>query len=196
MPKRLICGVGINDSSIPTHYFTNEGRRLVDVAYDIWRSMIRRCYHPEFKDDGYTMSEQWYSRSEFLQWLDKQDYKDKVLDCSLLKIGGKVYSPETCCFVPRGITALVRPKYTDNFKSVGVLISKSGKKYRAMGYADSKGAPSYFGMYDTYAEAFKAHALTKAEHIREKALELEDLRIREGLINHAVFWEQKVLEGM
>lgn len=102
--SKLVCGVGINDY---------EGRIKVDgkhiKSYEVWRDMLKRCYvnkNSTYKDC--TVCEEWLSFKNFKLWYDNQYKEDGwQLDKDILVHNNKVYSPDTCRFVPRDINTLI-----------------------------------------------------------------------------------------
>lgn len=104
MPKKcLIAGIGINDSS---------GDVKNNPHYIKWSSMLYRCYMPSSARNkinyaDVTVCEDWLKFSEFEAW-SKTNYVEGLhLDKDILLQGNKVYSPETCAYVPRDINNLL-----------------------------------------------------------------------------------------
>jgi hypothetical protein len=92
------------------------------------------------------------------------------VDKDILNKGNKIYSPETCIFVPNNINALIinckkaRGKYP-----IGVYLLKSGK-FRATYSNSLLGCRTvHLGCFDTPEQAFKAYKLYKEIHIKEVA---------------------------
>jgi len=88
------------------------------------------------------------------------------LDKDILKKGNKIYSPETCCFVPQEINKLlckansIRGKYP-------IGVKKSGNRFEAKLYIDNN--PIYLDTFNTPEEAFQAYKIAKEAHIKEVA---------------------------
>ena len=122
----------IRDSSLPTTcgfgYIDIEGAsigRNMTKEYRLWNNMINRCYNekelnrnPTYKDCH--VSEDWRYLSNFKEWCNRQigfEQEDWHLDKDILVKGNKVYSEDTCCFVPKEINLLftkadrIRGKY-------------------------------------------------------------------------------------
>ena len=86
-------------------------------AYKIWFSMLRRCYDPYFINRDKSLSykdvfvcEEWHNFQNFAKWFYKNYYEVEGeimhLDKDILCKGNKIYSPETCVFVPQRINSL------------------------------------------------------------------------------------------
>lgn len=116
---RLGC---VRDDSLPTTcgfgYIDIEGEsigRNMTKEYQIWNNMINRCYNekelsrnPTYKDCH--VSEDWMYLSNFKEWCHQQIGFDQVgwhLDKDILSKDNKVYSEDTCVFVPSEINCAV-----------------------------------------------------------------------------------------
>ena len=90
-------------------YYNSRDVRL----YHLWKAMLSRCYctirhghRPTYKD--VTVCEEWLNFQNFATWCESQEFfnakdeKGRVyqLDKDILIRGNKIYSPETCCFIP------------------------------------------------------------------------------------------------
>lgn len=85
----------------------------------IWENMRQRCGLPTLKErcksyERVTCCEEWLDFQVFAEWFENQKttgyYQDDYhLDKDILGGDSKIYSPSTCCFIPREINnALVR----------------------------------------------------------------------------------------
>ena len=115
--RKLIYGVGINDADYPTqsckiigHVDGKQKRKLLWACpfYRRWTSMLGRCYCKKFLQNSPTyqncfVCNEWLTFSKFKAWMETQDWEGKELDKDLLSGECKVYSPETCVFVPRNV---------------------------------------------------------------------------------------------
>jgi hypothetical protein len=81
--------------------------------YKVWSGMLERCYSekyhikkPTYKDCS--VDERWHNFQVFAEW-HKKNYKEGFeLDKDILVKGNKIYSPETCCFVPQKINEVFK----------------------------------------------------------------------------------------
>ena len=105
--QKLVYGVGINDLAEPVKI---NGSNL--KFYNTWVHMLERCYsekslskYPTYH--GCSVCDDWLSLSTFKIWF-LANYRDGMaLDKDILVQGNKVYSPETCRFVPHYINSLM-----------------------------------------------------------------------------------------
>lgn len=145
--RKPLYGVAINDAPYPvTEYYTLNGvtkRRLACNFHRVWSDMIRRCYSERFKEKYPTYKEctccpEWIYFSKFKAWMETQDWEGKELDKDLLFEGNKIYSPETCIFIPQRVNKFmhsgirVSEKTPDsNSPYIGVTWSRQDKIYKA-----------------------------------------------------------------
>ena len=174
---KLVKGVGINDANYVTSkavYTTVDGKRKKVVVWYCpymlrWRNMLDRCYSPQ-REKLATYNEalvcnEWLTFSNFKEWMSAQDWEGKELDKDLLVKGNKIYSPETCVFVPSYINNLLTGRYSD--KLPGVLKNSGSKKnpYRVT-CRDGNGGLLQLGLYKTELEAHKAWQSAKIDVVR------------------------------
>ena len=105
--NKLIHGVGIND------YEGSVGRSgNVIPSYHCWHGMLRRCYDPKSHIKrptyiGCSVSDEWKYFSNFKKWYDINYIEGFELDKDILVEGNKVYSKETCRFIPPYINTIL-----------------------------------------------------------------------------------------
>lgn len=105
------------------------------VISQMWRSMLDRCYSKTFHKHhpyyvGCEVCDEWLKLSNFYNWVKDpcNGYKSGYhLDKDILVRNNKVYSPETCCFVPTEINTM----FTKTNKKVDskLSITKYGTFY-------------------------------------------------------------------
>lgn len=89
-------------------------------SYTVWEGMLDRCYNERSTRSRATYTDCavatcWHRYSDFKVWFDKNCIAGYQLDKDILIPGNRVYSPDTCCFVPSYINNAVswrrkRPK--------------------------------------------------------------------------------------
>ena len=82
--------------------------------YDMWYRIIERCYSKKLHDrcPTYTdcyVSDDFKDYSKWRKWYDNYQYKHDgwQLDKDLLVKGNKIYSSETCVFLPHIINSVL-----------------------------------------------------------------------------------------
>ena len=150
-------------------------------AYETWRFMLLRVYgesHIKRKPtyQNVEVCEEWWCFQNFAKWYYEQksfktkDNKDKSyhLDKDILVKGNKVYSPETCCFVPCEVNNLLLTKsnLSKNLPT-GVSSTKHKNKFRAQ--LSKNGVSVTLGIFSTPEEAFQVYKKAKELYIKEVA---------------------------
>ena len=163
--RTLVKGVGIFDSELAT---TDEEVLMADR---VWRSMLSRCYSKKYqeKEPSYidcSVCEEWLLFSNFKRWFDENYVEGYHLDKDILIKGNKVYSPETCCFVPFEINALlIKCNRTRGLYPIGVCKCKN--RFRA--YLRVSCSRLFLGSFVTIEEAFNAYKKAKEAYIKDVA---------------------------
>lgn len=164
--RERVCGVGINDVE---ESVANNG--IITKAYNRWRSIIQRCYDLRIINRtpnyiGCMVDGRWLFFSNFLQWFAENYVEGYDLDKDILVKGNKVYSPDTCCFVPHLINSMFTK--TDAKRGpypIGVRITYGKYQARLLRYDKSV----HLGIFDTPEEAFYAYKDAKEAYIKEVA---------------------------
>ena len=155
-------------------------------SYSCWCEMLRRCYSAKYQEKyptykGCRVCDEWLFYPNFKKWYDTNYYeidnKTTQLDKDILVKNNKVYSPDTCVFVPDFINKLFTKsqKIRGDFP-VGVSYHKRDKKYQAglSVFRNGKKTKEYLGYFTTPEEAFNAYKQAKEDYIKEVADEYKD----------------------
>ena len=176
-----------------------DGVRLKE--YELWKNMIKRCYSKSYHEKSPTysscsVSENFKYYPYFKEWCNKQDgftSQDEngnyfQLDKDILTKGNKVYSEDTCVFVPKEINMLlVKCDRKRGEYNIGVCYNKRDKKFVAKLKVSSKN--THIGSFNTEIEAFQAYKQAKEAYIKEVANKWKgriDLRVYEALMKYQV----------
>jgi len=168
----LTFGVGYTDGEV-----TKVNKKHLP-SYNYWKQVLERGYCPKLKEKypsykDVTVCEDWHSLKNFKQWFDENYVEGYDLDKDLLckNLSVKVYSPETCVFLPKRINTLLINKYTnrkDKKLPIGVT-QKSGKgKYCARCHIGEK-QPHVIGYFYSVEEAFLAYKSFKEDYVHTLA---------------------------
>ena len=129
--------------------------------------MLQRCYRNDERYKSYRgveVAEEWHNYSNFLKWFNAQIYDSSCigewklqLDKDLLSEGGKkIYSPETCCFLPNSINSLLAKidfsEYSKNCAKNVYHLQEMTKDYG--GVIGTKARSVIFSRIDNYARNF------------------------------------------
>ena len=142
-------------------------------VYSTWKNMIRRCYDEKKRYEYPTyinceVSKEWHNFQNFAKWYEDNYYEignEKMhLDKDILVKHNKIYSPETCIFVPQKINSL----FTKNDKLRGescIGTTPVNGKYVVLCYMinpeTGKSKQEYLGRYDTQEKAFEVYKYHK-----------------------------------
>ena len=188
-----VFGVGIIGAKYP---ITINGVKTKE--YVLWKGMLQRCYSDTQYStyEGCKCSENFKSYEYFYEWCHKQigfGNEGWQLDKDLLTKGNikgnKVYSEDSCVFIPSGInTLLVKCTATRGKHLIGVYWSKTNKAFVAQ-VRKNKGKQEFLGCFNTEIEAFSAYKQAKESFIKEQAEKWKSQigeRVYKALMNYEV----------
>ena len=155
-------------------YKMSKNGKLTD-KYIIWHSMLTRCYDPKYQEKyttykGCRVEEYLLNFQHMGEWIKDNYYEvpgEKMcLDKDILCKGNKIYSRDTCIFVPERINLLfIKSNKRRGSNPIGVIELPSGN-YRVFcsnGYGKQIG----LGTYKTKEEAFSVYKQYKEKVIKE-----------------------------
>lgn len=135
---------------------------VVTKEYRLWEGMLTRCYSNKVhsRQPCYMeaqVSEEFLNFQYFAEWCQSQMgfLQGYDLDKDFISNNSATYSEDTCVFLPRKINTfnLTRIKARKYDLPEGVMPSRNGTKYKAMGSVD--GVRKNLGSFDTPEEAFE-----------------------------------------
>lgn len=167
--------------------------------YDLWANLLKRCYCEKVRHKFPTYAEvevckEWLDFQNFAKWCYEQysfQLKDEKgrwyhLDKDILVKGNKTYSPETCCFVPQEVNALLTLNGVNRGDyPIGVSYKNTGRFQASL----SSNKKNYLGVFDTPEEAFSVYKKAKEDYIKEVANKWKDkidIEVYQALLNHEV----------
>ena len=187
-----VFGVGITGTKyLPTINGVNT------KYYGLWKRMLERCYSDSFKKrrptyEGCEVSNNFKSYEYFYEWCQNQigfNVEGWHLDKDLLVKGNKVYSENTCVFIPQEINSmLIKSDKRRGEHLIGACWHKKGKAFVAT-VNKNKGKSEYLGLFTTELEAFNAYKIAKEAFVKKLADKWEsqiDLRAYNALMNYEV----------
>ena len=170
--SKLFYGVAYNSKG--KHKARENGKRT--KSYQTWRDMIRRCYDPKMLKEsptyvGCSVDERWHDFQDFAEWLYDNPYSNLGyhLDKDLLFPNNKIYSPETCCFVPQELNSLLTDRRSARGDlPQGVDFNKASGRFRAR--VRNNGKSKLLGYFDCPNKAYQAYKLAKERYVKNTAL--------------------------
>jgi len=189
--RSLVFGVGVNDWVGNVRV----GGKLI-MEYTLWNAMLQRCFdekykqkYPTYKD--VTCSREWLSMTKFIEDVSKMKgygFDGWALDKDILQKGGKLYSKDSCCFVPTEVNLLlIKCGNSRGEYPIGVNFNKQSGKFKAQ--LRINGKLKHLGYFTTPEEAFQAYKLAKEAQIKavaEKWKHLLDERVYLALLAYEV----------
>lgn len=143
------------------------------LIYKSWAHILERGYSkkyklkfPTYKD--VTVCTEWHCFQNFASWYE-ENWKPYMegwhLDKDILLKGNKIYSPETCAFVPSELNTLFN--FLNMLKTnplLGIRLIKGRYQVRL-----GKNKSSSSKTFNTETEALQAYKTSKEIHIKEMA---------------------------
>lgn len=185
----MIYGVGVNDF---TYAAKIEGKMV--KQYTLWVSMLERCYNDKFQKKhptyiGCTASYNFKHYTYFFEWCQNQigfGTTGSTLDKDLIIKDNKIYSEDSCIFLPQQLNKLVTKRQLyRGLLPIGV--TKSGNNYKVR--CNVNGSENYLGVFSTVESAFQTYKTFKEAHIKELAEKYKDTidpRAYQALMNYEV----------
>ena len=162
------------------------------TSYIHWHGMITRCYNKNSQKVresyiGCSVCEEWLCYKNFKEWFNENYYEIKNekmhLDKDILINNNKLYSKDTCLFVPERINALFSIKYKGD-TLIGVRKHKD--KFRTC--LSKKTENIYLGTFETQIEAFQIYKKEKEKYVKEIAEEYKN-KIPNKIYDALIKWE-------
>ncbi len=151
--------------------------------------MLVRCYNINYHKTrptyiGCEVTKEWHNFQVFGDWFEENHVESFDLDKDLLFRGNKIYSPETCCFVPQEINkTLIKCSSKRNEFPIGVSYNKKRSKFQVAGKVNGT---KYF---DCIEKAFNYYVENKKQHIKILAEKYKDRLIKQAyhtLLNYEI----------
>lgn len=191
MTRSVIVKHGINDRSRPTKVNYKRTKH-----YSVWLMLMSRCLdedhkkkHPAYMDC--TISENFKNYSYFYDWCERQigfHCEDSLLDKDLLFPDNKLYSENTCTFIPILVNnSLSKKQKNSGCYPMGVSIRKNTGVFRAIIGKYNKKVE--LGTFSTPEAASAKYKMEKKKYLIELAEIYKhrlDPRAYDALINYDV----------
>lgn len=178
-----VYGVGVFGTKYPAKL-----NGVIQKEYSLWTDMLKRCYdakehyrYPNYI--GCSVSENFKSYEYFYEWCQKQvgfGNPGWHLDKDLLVKGNKVYSEDTCVFLPPELnTVLTTAGSIRGQLPIGVQLSKSGNYISSYNLG---GVHFHGGTFYSVEEAFVHYKQAKEQYLQHLAYKWK------GYIDHRAYY--------
>ena len=150
----MLFGVCENNADYMVSPYLN-GERVMCPAYEAWRGMVKRCYssklhsnNPTYK--GVKMCDEWLKFMTFRDWWVTHHVNGFELDKDILHLGNKIYSPDTCIYVPHWINSfnLDRGLFGGN-EMIGAHLYKRYGSYQSYCKHPKSGKKVHLGYFES-----------------------------------------------
>lgn len=182
MKNKLVYDVGVFDVDSDSD----------SISYYAWTNILTRCYSNRHLSRRPTyerceVDSEWHLYSNFKKWFEVNYVDGYHLDKDVLVQGNKVYSSESCVFIPPRINTLLTDRSRDRGEyPLGVSKESRRNKYKAT--ISIFGKNKHLGFYATPEEAHAAWKEAKKKYVSECANESFargeiSERVRDALLN-------------
>lgn len=189
--KGVVSGVGVNDAGYSVLVKERINGKYVVVwrcpHYLVWSNLLQRCYGPSRHKyshtyAGCTVADEWLTFSKFKAWMELQPWEGNQLDKDILIPGNKIYSKETCIFVPGWINSFIsNSQASRGIWPLGVSWNKGKNRFQAHCSDPFNKKHVRLGYYDNPQEAHEAWRACKHEHACRYADMQIDQRLSDAL---------------
>jgi hypothetical protein len=161
-------------------------------SYGAWQNMIGRCYnvadwrYPRYGGRGITVCGGWHNFQTYAKWYEENYRLGFVMDKDLRKPRSRVYSEETCEFIPQKVNKLlISNNKTRGSLPVGVY-ERRGRFHTDINLGRKR---KYIGSFETSEAAFSAYKRQKEDYIKVVAKEcFGNNEISEEIYNTLMDW--------
>lgn len=182
----------------------NNYERSITLSGQRWESIEKRCQvdgdqqrkYPRYKGT----TNLFESFNDFVEWSRFEvgyDLRENVgrqswaycIEKDILGNGSKVYSPDTCLFVPNAVNIFLTARNASRGDyPIGAAWKEQNKKFQAQ--VRDRGTSRYLGLYEDPFEAHRAWQLGKIDIGRVFASEFKDWHTK--LYNGLNSWLDKI----
>lgn len=172
-------------------------------CYKVWSKMLQRCYDEKLHKRkptyiGCEVSEEWLCFQNFAEWYYNNYYEIEsermCLDKDILLKGNKIYSADTCIYVPETINKLfTKSDKKRGYYPIGVNYHKASEKFISQcniyDFEENKTKKIHLGCYDSTEKAFEVYKEFKERYIKKVANYYKDKipsKLYDSLYNYEV----------
>jgi hypothetical protein len=171
-----------NHPSVFNIGFIGIGRYKVKIngklskSYTTWNHMLQRCYSKKYQEKqptyiGCSVAKEWHNYQNFSKWFEDNYIEGYALDKDIIIKDNKVYSPDTCCFVPQEVNNLFTKRKSHRGEYlIGVYFDKRINKFKAV--CNVNGESKYLGVFCSEIEAFESYKIVKEQTAKKTGFRL------------------------
>ncbi len=146
----------------------------ITKEYNTWSAMLARCYDTKNQLQSYVdckVVDSWLNFQVFAEWCNNQpgfSLPNWQLDKDLLVHNNKIYSPETCTFLPRELNVIFRSK-----KISGNPDLPKGVEFRSGRFVATSSVGGKVVSLGSYGDKFEAFESVRL-HVNNKVCSLAE----------------------
>lgn len=164
------------------------------TPFIFWKHMMDRCYKEGYSSCYYKNVEvckEWYNFTTFKKWFQKHYVESFELDKDILQKGvtNKIYSPDTCVFLPKEINCAIIT-HTNKY-GLPNGIRPCGNKFESRVKHKNKAIRKTFDMLEEAIEFYSYNKSKIIESLIEKYKDKLENRAIVGLRNYYKMEETK-----
>ena len=181
-PRKPLFGVGVNDAPY-CQQPRIDGKAAICPAYLAWAAMLDRAYSAKYHAEHPTYSwvkvcDEWHSFSNFMVWWLENQVDGWQLDKDLVG-DGKLYSPDTCVFVPAWLNSFTLDSGSaSGAYPIGVSFNKGAGRFHAQCGNPMSKKREHIGYFNTPEEAHMAWLNRKLEIALELKPKMDEIDLR------------------
>ena len=178
----------------------NDKDPIKNTITKLWVGILTRCYEEGYSDKfpayaNCTVGKEWHNLQNFKSWvldqIDQGYYQEGwELDKDLLVQGNKVYSPETCVFLPGRLNQLQQVKKKSQYNYLpGVNFDNEKSKFKAE--VSFNGKRYYLPRNESELECFLSYKQLKEKLVQADAENWKGKiqpKAYESLKNYSLDW--------
>lgn len=152
------------------NYSPTVNRKTVK-SYNVWNSMLQRCYDKNFQKRQPTYSgcyvvKEWRNYQNFAKWFEENYVEGFQLDKDIIFKGNKEYGPDTCFFLPQELNhAIIINNQRTSKYPIGV--KKDKNVFSAQ--ISINGKNTHLGSFKTVEAASASYISAKLNYIKDIA---------------------------
>ena len=173
---KLVYGKGVYD--LPVGGYKTKG-------YSDWKGMLERAYSTKYhqKEPSYldvSVHEDWLLLSNFISWTSHQRIeKGWQLDKDLLVPGNRIYSKDTCIYIPAWLNSFTNSRRRDRGGTlIGVRKREDTGKFEARCNNPITKKSQYLGVHFTEEAAYLSWKTFKLEMAYNLKSQMDDIDLR------------------
>lgn len=200
MKNKLVFGVGVYEKG--RHKASVNGKHT--KAYHAWRNMLERCYSASLHElrptyMGCSVCDEWLKFQSFAEWYYDnypQDGKSYHLDKDLKILGNKIYSPETCLFVPKIVNGFTTDCGAARGEfMIGVCWNKRNENLVAQCKNPFTRKKEFLGYFANELQAHNAWRARKSELAYQLAMVQDNQEVADALLQWKLALDNNIIHA-